>query len=176
MYNGRNDRPRNEDGPIISEDTMKKIIVSVLVLVLVCSLFTGCILEKYEPKDFRCGDLEIELHDGFEKIETGHFLSKNMGVRVEEYAFDKLEGLEDMDEEAFAEMLVETLEYSASVKQDRGLLTISYEKEAQGRAQTYYSVVYKSDEAFWTVTFYTFSESFEEMKDTIRDYAWTVEF
>ena len=175
MYNNRNDRPRNEDGPIISEDIMKKIIVSVLVLVLVCSLFTGCIMEKYEPKDFRCGDLEIELHDGFEKIETGHFLSKNMGVRVEEYAFDEFEGLSDMDKEAFADMLVETLEYSASVKADRGLTTITYEKETQGREQTYYLVVYKGEEAFWAVTFYTSSESFEDLKDTIRDYAWSIE-
>ena len=161
---------------------MKKILLSVLVCVLACLLLVGCV-EKYEPKDFRCGDLEIELTDGFEKKTSskhkGYYLSKTMGVYIDEYRFrdfDDREAAAEMDEDDFAERLVELGEYDAEVKLDKGLTSFVYEEELGGQDYTFYAVAYKSDDAFWLVTFFTRSESFEEMKNTIRDYAWSVEF
>lgn len=169
--------------PFISEDIMKKIIVSALVIVLSCLLFAGCIMEKYEPKVFRCGDLEIELNDGFEKKSSanhdGYFLSKTMGVYVDEWQFDEFDDAEaaaEMTEQEFAEKVVELGKYRANVKRDKGLIAFSYDEELGGNEYTFYSVAIKSDEAFWLVTFFTRSEAFEDQMEVIRDYAWTVEF
>lgn len=161
---------------------MKKVIVSILTLVLVSVLLVGC-MEKYEPKDFRCGDLEIELNDGFEEKTSekhdGYYLSKTMGVYVDEWKFDDFDDAEaaaEMTEQEFAEKIVELGEYRAKVKREKGLITFSYEEELGGNDYTFYSVAIKSDEAFWLVTFFTRSEAFEDQLDTIRDYAWSVEF
>lgn len=166
----------------ISEGKMKKILLSVLVCVLAGLLLVGC-AEKYEPKDFICGDLEIELTDGFEKKTStkhkGYYLSKTMGIYIDEYQFDDFEdeeAAEAMEKDEFAEKLVELGEYGTEVELDKGLTSFTYEEELGGEDYTFYAVAYKSDDAFWLVTFFTRSESFEELKSTIRDYAWSVEF
>ena len=160
---------------------MKKIALLVLVCILAASL-VGC-FEKYEPKTFTCGKLEIELTDGFEKKSSdahkGKYLSKNMGVYVDEYQFDDFddeEAAKEMSEKEFAEKLVEAGDYKTNVELDKGLITFTYEDELGDVDYTFYVVVYKSNEAFWVVTFYTATDSFDDLMDTIRGYARSVDF
>lgn len=173
---------RNGAEYFISEENMKKIVVSVLALVLAGLLLVGC-AEKYEPKDFMCGDLEIELTDGFEKKVSekhkGYYLSKTMGVYVDEWQFDDFDDPEaaaEMDVDEFAEEIVDAGNYLTTVKLEKGLTTFSYREKLGGEKYTFCAFAYKSDEAFWLVTFFTRSEAFKDMEDTIFDYAWSVEF
>ena len=166
---------------IISEDKMKKLIVTVAVLVLSGLLLVGCMSETYEPKTFYDGKMSISLTTGFaEKGSSNYdavFVSQKIGVYVTETKFsefDLTEEVEKLSAKEYAEMLAE--EYNTEVTLDKGLVTFTREERVDSAKYTFYTVVFKHGSSFWCIEFATRSESFAELKDEIRDYAWSVEF
>ncbi len=163
---------------------MKSRVLTVLALCLACLMLICSCGPKYEPKTFIVGNMTIELNDGFEQNASSNydavFVSQKIGVYITEEEFEDLgnddEAVGEITLAEYAESLIEGSKLNTSVVLDKGLTTFTYEVSSRGEKFTYYNVVYKSEKSFWLVQFATKSERFAEESETIRDYAWSVEF
>ena len=168
-------------GKIISEDKMKKLIMTLVVVVLAGLLLVGCMGESYEPMTFYKGKMSIQLNTGFaEKGSSNYdavYISQKIGVYVTETKcseFDLPEEAEKLSVKEYAEMLAAA--YDVEVSLDKWLVYFVHEEQVGEKSYTYYTVVFKADASFWCIEFATLSENFEELQEEISDYAWSVEF
>lgn len=166
------------------EDTMKYRVVTLMTAILACVLLLGaCAGETYEPKKFFVFDMSIELNDGFSKQTSnsydGKFVSKDLAVYVARDQFDDLgdeETVSKLTLSEYAEQIIKNNKLDCSATLDKGLTTFTYTKFIDNDKYAFYTVVYKSEDAFWRVQFAGLASTVEEQKDAIRDYAWSVDF
>lgn len=173
--------PEMRTGKIISEDKMKKLIMTLLVFALACLLLVGCVSETYEPQTFYKGKMSIQLDTSFIEKGSSSYDAKYASPRIVVYVtetqfseFDLPEAVEELSTKEYAEMLADA--YNTTVDQEKGLVTFTREERVSGDNYTFYTVVFKHSGSFWCIEFATRSESFAELKDVIYDYAWSVEF
>ena len=173
--------PEMRTGKIISEDKMKKLIMTLVVVVLAGLLLVGCMGTSYEPMTFYKGKMSIQLNTGFtEKGSSNYdavYISQKIGVYVTETKcseFDLPEEAEKLSVKEYAELLA--AEYDAEVKLDKWLVYFVHEEQVNDKEYTYYTVVFKDDASFWCIEFATLTENFEALEQEISDYAWSVEF
>lgn len=163
---------------------MKYRVITLMVAILSCILLLGsCGSEEYEPKTFYARELSIELNDSFSKQVSntydGKFVSYNLAVYVARDQFDDLgdeEKVAELTLSEYAEQIIENNDLTCSVTLDKGLTTFTYTEFIDNEKYEFYTVVYKSDDAFWRVQFAGKAATVEEQKDAIRDYAWSVDF
>ena len=153
---------------------MKKIVSISLVLIIVMSLFSGCnVAEKLTGnKEISCEGLTMEVPKLYlDMTETlkrdsivfvyGNNDSAVLGLReskkdIDTY-FDDVETATD-----YAEVFVSSNGMSTTVKQKDGLPTFTYTATSDGKEFTYYCAAYASDDYFWIVQTYCYSENFSD--------------
>ena len=163
---------------------MKCRLLCVVVILVICvTSLSACIEERPEPKTFTVFDMRIELNDRFTEKQSenydGVFISQNIAVYVTKDDFDNLDEERteaDLELDEYARQLIKNSGLDCTVSQDKGLVTFTYYERINGKKFAFYTVIYRSQDAFWRVQFVGLPDVISEQKDVIRDYAWTVEF
>ena len=160
---------------------MKRILSCLLVVLFLFSL-TAC--SKASPEEFTSVGMTITLTSDFELTEvegyTACYDSKDVAVFVLKESFLLQEGFGDLSLDDYAD-LVYTANASknpTAVAKEGDLTVMEYEflNEQENKTYSYYTVMYKSSDAFWTVQFACKKKLYKAKKDTFIEWANTVEF
>lgn len=173
---------------------MKKYIKITAFLIALVSLtfsFAGCDLFKSEPADkaFDIGGIKITLDDSYVSSvssDTGNvtFMSSVSGCAVvaKKEMFSRLTELEYKVEEVnakkYAEIIVKDNKIEAQVVEDGQLVYFEHTvtNTGDGGAFKYFTAVYKSTEAFWTVYFGCNAEAYDTNRADFVRFANSVSF
>ncbi len=150
------------------------IAVALIVKFLSEDVFTGANKDKV----FTHGELSITLTNGFRETEYEGFEvcydSLNVAVMVLKEGFADYEGLEELSVEEYGELMIEYHELEDTLKLREDGAFLSYTDSAEGVEYFYQAYIFKSDEAFWTVTFATDSTNAQKYSEKIEAWASTV--
>ena len=163
---------------------MKHLTKIFLIGLLVCSmLLSGCFEKEPEPKEFSAEGMTITLNDSFSERESDTYTVSYIAPKVVVYAmreaFDSFVNPTFASKTTvveYAEDLVESNELDAEVKTVYGLTSFIYTRRSKGEEYTFYTAVYKTEDAFWHVQFATKTDSFNELFGMIEDFAYSVTF
>ncbi len=162
-----------------------KILSLVLISTLLFSIFSGCSFTRMfsgpQEKQFSKSGLTITLTDEFSENDsstmTALYSSQEYVVAVLKEEFTLLEqaGIAtDISETEYAQIVLTNNSIEGSPTTEDGLVTISYEMEANGKNMSYWGVAKKGSDAFWLVQFVCESDIFEESKPQFVEWAQTI--
>ena len=124
----------------------------------------------------------ITLTDTFEKMynETTTFTygTNDAVVFGDKTEFSAVEGLEDYTLKEYGELLIEHNEWDAEVKKENGITYYLYDVyvENQDANFFYFAALYKTEDAFWTITFAIDEAQYEEYEPLFFEWAKSVAF
>lgn len=166
----------------------KKGII-ILIPVIIISAIIGYLISPslsintYSPKTFTVEGMLITLTDEFTEINmdgfTSCFNSKNIAVFTIKESFSLIDGFEDYTIEQYADIVIKNNNKDPeSLKQENGLTYFEYSFLNPNDNVTYYylTTLYKSDDAFWMVTFSCNDKQQEKYRETFIDWAKEVKF
>lgn len=163
---------------------MKRIISTILLATLICSLFCGCSLFESSPKTFSAAGMSITLTDDFTEQDhvsfTAIYDSQYVAVFVLKESFELIESTDilskDSTVEDYAKVIIEGNELDCEPVLEDGLLSFTYQTDNNGVDYTYFATIHKSSDAFWMIQFATKTRNFEKQKDNILSYAKSISF
>lgn len=181
----------NESEEIITNrktGTRKGLVVLILAAVvgfviayfITSGLFSG---KSPKAKTFSSNGVTITLTNEFRKTSAENYTvvydSKNVAVFVLKEAFILADGFEDNTLEQYADLVKQANHLSSSeTKTVDGLTGFEYDSTNPETNDTYryFTYVYKTDDAFWTVQFVTPIKNVETYKSEITEWAKSVKF
>lgn len=160
------------------------IIAAIIGAVVGYSITSGLFSDKTpDAKDFSSNGMSISLTDEFIKTDVENYTvaydSKNVAVFALKEAFALAEGFQNYTLEQYGNLILRNNNLSASELQNLdGLTEFEYEFTNPNTKDTYtyFSFVYKADDAFWLVQFATLTENVDEYRAQILEWAKTVSF
>ena len=161
-------------------------LVFCLILGLVLGFLGGYDAPVYgkdgEPHQFidESGVI-ITLTDSFKKMDTQATFTYGTNDAVvfgEKTEFSDVEGLEDYTLKEYGELLIENKGWDTEVKKEDGITYYLYEVYVENEGADYYylAALYKTEDAFWTITFAIDEEQYEEYKPLFFEWANSVQF
>lgn len=163
------------------------MVISIIlgVLIGIGVVFIPAYIRTYSPKDFSVGEMTITLNRSFKEYKeydikkfTSCLSSKSTAIYfVQEKYFD-YELLEDLTVEEYAKIFIESNKLNATPKNENGILSAEYEFTNQTTGQTFTCFVafYKTDTAFWAISFATYKEKAEQQRPNVIKWAKSVRF
>lgn len=160
------------------------IIAAIIGAVVGYSITSGLFSDKTpDAKDFSSNGMSIRLTDEFKKTDIENYTvaydSKNVAVLALKEAFALADGFQNYTLEQYGNLVLKNNNLSASELQNLdGLTEFEYEFTNPNTKDTYtyFSFVYKADDAFWLVQFATLTENVDEYRAQILEWAKTVSF
>lgn len=160
------------------------IIAAIIGAVVGYSITSGLFSDKTpDAKDFSSNGMSISLTDEFIKTDVENYTvaydSKNVAVFALKEAFALADGFQNYTLEQYGNLVLKNNNLSASELQNLdGLTEFEYEFTNPNTKDTYtyFSFVYKADDAFWLVQFATLTENVDEYRAQILEWAKTVSF
>lgn len=161
------------------------LIVAIIVGAVVGYSITSILFSNKtpEPKDFSSNGMTITLTDEFVKTDMENYTiaydSKNVAVFALKEAFALADGVQDYTLEQYGDLVLQNNGLSSSeLKNIDGLTGFEYEFTNPNTKDTYtyYSFVYKADDAFWLVQFATLTEKVDEYRSKVIEWAKTISF
>lgn len=160
------------------------IIAAIIGAVVGYSITSGLFSDKTpDAKDFSSNGMSISLTDEFIEIDVENYTvvydSKNVAVFALKEAFALADGFQNYTLEQYGNLILKNNNLSASELQNLdGLTEFEYEFTNPNTKDTYtyFSFVYKADDAFWLVQFATLTENVDEYRAQILEWAKTVSF
>lgn len=160
------------------------IIAAIIGAVVGYSITSGLFSDKTpDAKDFSSNGMSISLTDEFIEIDVENYTvvydSKNVAVFALKEAFALADGFQNYTLEQYGNLVLKNNNLSASELQNLdGLTEFEYEFTNPNTKDTYtyFSFVYKADDAFWLVQFATLTENVDEYRAQILEWAKTVSF
>ena len=161
---------------------------SILALVLAIMLcLSGCSavsLEQEKTALFTSGGMEIVLPDTFrEQSADGHTVcygSPTVTVFALREAFSLADGVEEMTVDEYADLVrmanVDKSPSSITVEEGFPMMEYTYYVESHEEDFVYLSVMYKAQDAFWTLQFVCSAEDYEEYRPQFIEWAKSVKF
>ncbi len=190
-YNPLNGNAFRFDG-VTDEEALKnrkkgtKIGIIVLVIAFIVGIILGfaAVNREPQPEQFKVEEMCITLTDEFVKIPMenvdGCFGIGDITVMVLREDFNLVEGLEDLTLAEYGDLVIESngLEDISELMEYEGIICFDYEADNEEGNETYYyfSTVFKSGDAFWTVQFISLAEDADEYLIDFVEWAKTVEF
>lgn len=186
MYNGIGDsKPKLNKTSIVLMG-----IAFVLGVVYLILNAVGVFEPKIEDKTFYCEDFSIVLNDTFSESELiscdAVFISADVMICVTKEEF---EGLAENCHIGMSNTAYEYASYVANANNKTDEAFEVTQEIVDGEKYTYFTFTteeeksrtnrtysYKTEDAFWTVQFITFSEDYDSLVETIESYASTIEF
>lgn len=157
------------------------LIAIALVFTLLLSSLTGCIFAAKE-KTFEKAGMTITL--------TSLFVEKNVAssaayyesrssivsvIKEEFYLFEQLGYvIENLTLDDYAELVIENNHLNASIEKRDGLVSFTFQKQANGKDFSYFAVVFKSSDAFWLFQFGCETKNFDTSLSQFIKWAKTV--
>ncbi|MBR5273030.1 MAG: hypothetical protein IKU25_06540 [Clostridia bacterium] len=168
--------------------TKKGIIITIICVVIGCligllpTIFSRNM--EVESKTFSSNGLTITLTNEFKESEAEGYdvclLSKKISLcAFKEGFYDYGDDMSDVSLEEYAQLLIEAndLQLITSVQTVDDLTYFEYDaKEESGITYTYFVVVYKSDNAFWMLSFSTSRNKAQEFRPDMIEWAKSVKF
>ncbi len=160
------------------------IIAAIIGAVVGYSITSGLFSDKTpDAKDFSYNGMSIRLTDEFIKTDIENYTvaydSKNVAVFALKEAFALADGFQNYTLEQYGNLVLKNNNLSASELQNLdGLTEFEYEFTNPNTKDTYtyFSFVYKADDAFWLVQFAMLTENVDEYRAQILEWAKTVSF
>ena len=164
----------------------KRWSVPALVLAIMLRL-SGCssvVLEQEKTALFTSGGMEIVLPDTFrEQSADGHTVcygSPTVTVFALREAFSLADGVEEMTVDEYADLVrtanVDKSPSSITVEEGFPMMEYTYYVESHEEDFVYLSVMYKAQDAFWTLQFVCSAEDYEEYRPQFIEWAKSVKF
>lgn len=159
------------------------VLIAAFIVGILIGLATSSGLFPPEPQTFTSNGMSITLTDEFFETEienyTVCFDSQEVAVFALKEEFSLVEGFGDYSLEQYRDLVLQSngLDSSSVVSAD-GTSYFSYEfkNPETGDNYSYYSFVYKADDAFWLVQFATLSENKDEYVPSFIEWSKTVKF
>lgn len=141
----------------------------------------GALMGAAEPKTFTETGFEITLTDRFKPISVDNYThsyeSKDVAVFIlkENRAIFEHNGIDSLTD--YSKVVQQANNHNAPVQKDDGFLyyEYSYTDAATGKQYHYFTTMHKGAFNFWIVQFATLEEDAEEYRETILQWARTVE-
>jgi len=158
------------------------ILGIAFVVGLVIGFLPYMLPELSSPKDFTVGDLSITLTDQFERTspmgnQTAAFLSDDKGVVFVKESFSEYTGLEFFTIDAYAQLSKEANpQINTALQQENGYTYYEYTARVDGDKMCYITFYYKSDNAFWAITFFTMADHYQDARPQFFTWAKSVTF
>lgn len=162
----------------------KKMTIILLVCVLLCGCSMGDIEDKLPKKTYTQGDVSIELPTTFKNYSSQNmaegkdflFANNEIGITgVKESKEVIYETFEVKDLEGYANLIAEVYELDTTASKIKGYWSFTYEQEVDGKDYTYLCVFHETSSDYWNIQAYCETSEFEEMEDTLWDYATEIE-
>ena len=162
----------------------RRWIAAWLACMLLVGTLSGCSMFGAKEKTFSKAGMSITLTSDFEEKEleslTVYYESSNAIVAVlkEEFTlFDSLDlAAEDLTLNDYADLVLANNGLNAEIKEANGLVYFNYEKDANGKSNTYLATVYKADDAFWLIQYCCPTDDYQKMEPGFIEWAQTVTF
>lgn len=140
--------------------------------------------ESGEPKTFTSNGMNITLTSDFKETNVEGYTvcydSEYVGVIALKEEFGLVEGFSDYTIEEYGNLVIENNKFDSSIKLQNkdGLTYFSYEFYNAETKTTYYyfSVLYKSSDAFWMIQFTTPVENIDIYSEAFIEWAKSVNF
>ena len=163
----------------------KRMALAFILAMLMC--LSGCsavMLNQEKTELFVSDGMEIVLPAHFEKHNaegyTVCYATPTVTVLALREAFSLAEGLETMTVREYADLvyLANAVKNPSPITEEEGfpLMEYTYRVETVGVDFVYLSVMYKADDAFWTVQFACPEENYEEYRPQFITWAKSVKF
>lgn len=163
------------------------ILVIALILGLIAGYFVGTAMTRppeVEPQTFSSNGMEITLTNHFSEITVDGYTvcyeSNDTVILALKEEFALAEGFGDLTLEEYGGLIISGNNFEDSTKllNEDGLVYFEYQFTNPETNETYdyFTVVYKSSDAFWMVQFVTLDEYYEQCKPSIIQWAQSVEF
>lgn len=155
---------------------MKKIIVFLLALCTLLSV-SSCSLFEPEAKTFQVMEMSITLNDQFYEQDflgfTAAFSSTDMAVYVTREAKTDFEGTEyeEMTLDEYTRLVMQVNKNDGDFSYRGKYNYFTYEDEVSSQEWSFYSMMFKSSEAYWLVSFGVLKSNHDKFKDKIFEYA-----
>ena len=123
--------------------------------------------------------MSIDLPPHFRKMDilsqTVAYMSNSAAVMMLKEGFAVFDNPKDMTLDDYAGMVIEVNELAAAVEQKDGLTCFTYSAtdEVTGLEFAYFAVVFKGDDAFWLVQFYSAAKDFDSLLPSFVAWAKT---
>ncbi len=159
------------------------VLIGAIVVGLVIGFWRAGLFEgKPDPKTFTIDEMSITLTEDFDASTDivdykGYFESFDTIVIVMEEKFNTLGNFSDCTIDEYAELVILATELPAStqIHHDNGLTWFEYDA-TDDKTYNYFTAVYQTDDAFWTVQFVTVAEYADDHREDIIDWAQSVTF
>ncbi len=134
-------------------------------------------------KTFTKGGMTVTLTEAFTETSmagyTAAYDSAKIAILAIKEAFTLMEGFEDYTLDEYGELVISANQLSnVSLQKKNGLTWFEYDYENtdMGKTYHYYSYVFKTQDAFWTVQFACLVSDVDTCAPLIADYAKSVSF
>lgn len=190
MANGNAFRFDGVTNPEVLENRKRgnKIGLMILSAAIILGLITGILIgigrTSGGNKKFTSNGMSITLTNNFVKRNiqgyTACFDSKDVAVFTLKEGFELIDGFENYTVAEYGKLVLQANNFNSSVKLKTSgeLLYFEYTFLNQENGETYHytTFLYKADDAFWSIQFATLENKSSEYRQTIFDWASTVEF
>lgn len=155
--------------------------VAVLFALMGCSAVS---LGQTKTELYASGGMEIVLPKGFTEHTVDGYTVCYDSASAEVFAlrepFSLAEGVEDMTVDEYADLVrtanVDKSPSSITVEEGFPMMEYTYYVESHEEDFVYLSVMYKAQDAFWTLQFVCSAEDYEEYRPQFIEWAKSVKF
>lgn len=164
-------------------------LIVLLVAILIGAVIGGAIgvamsrnLFGEKPKTFSSNGMSLTLTTGFRETSmegyTVCYDSKDVAVFVLREGFDLVPGVSELTLDEYVELVRESNKGKdgVTVGREGNLPCMEYRSTNDGTIYYYYTVMYKSSDAFWLVQFATKDANAKELRPRFVEWAKTVKF
>ena len=163
------------------------LLIAVLVGLAiggVIGVIKGISRVKTQPKEFVTGELTVTLTDSFKKADySGEQVCYESGdtlVMILREDFETGSDVSRLSLDEYGRIVIETNKsklIAEPLQHEDGLTYTDYcSKGTDGKSYDYFTVFYKSRNAFWTVQFITTKDNADKLRPQFIDYAKSVRF
>ena len=145
-------------------------------------LIGGEFSDEAEAKTFSAEELCITLTDEFYTFEnsgyTAAYDSKDVAVFILKESFKEAAEFKEYTVKEYADLLINVNQVGSRTRSEGELTYFEYDfkNPEDNKLYHYMAFVYKSDTAFWGVTFAMLSDSVDEYGELVKEWARSVEF
>lgn len=181
---------------VVDEEVLKnrkkgtKIGIIVLIVAIIVGFAIGFVGADFgfldstpEPKQFTVEEMQITLTDDFLSMPMGDFDAcygtEDVAILVLREDFELMEGFSDYTLEEYGELLLEAYELKgiSELQTVEGITYFEYEADAdEDETYYYFSTVYKSNDAFWSIQFAVLTEDADYYIPQFIEWAKTITF
>lgn len=165
-----------------------KIGIIILIVAIIVGFIIGFITNFMngagETKQFKCEEMQITLTDEFMKVPVDSFdacyANEDMAVFILREDFSIMEGLDNYSLQEYGEASLDANDIKdiSEVKKNNGIMYYDYEwyNAEEGTTYYYYTTIFKSEDAFWTIQFAVTAEEVDEYMPQIIEFSETITF